>query len=208
MGSTSARQLLEQLAEEVRILVLHDFDKSGFSIVGILGRDTTRYQFIRPPEIIDLGIRLADVKEYSLESEPVDYPPHTDPAENLRATGATDKEIAFIAGERGYDGRYHGRRVELNAFTSDQFVAWLETKLEHHQVHKVIPDASILEKTYRRSIALHELAERIQQALPEAEQMARQATVPKDLQARIAQELVKDPAAPWDEVLHRLARRG
>src|SRR5262245_231962 len=32
MGSTSPRQLLETLAPETRIFVLHDFDKSGFSI--------------------------------------------------------------------------------------------------------------------------------------------------------------------------------
>jgi DNA topoisomerase VI subunit A len=64
MGSTSARQLLERLAWQVRIFVLHDFDKSGFSILGILSRDTTRYQFARAPEIVDLGLRLADVEEY------------------------------------------------------------------------------------------------------------------------------------------------
>jgi hypothetical protein len=34
MGSTSAGQLIERLAGEARIFVLHDFDKSGFSIVG------------------------------------------------------------------------------------------------------------------------------------------------------------------------------
>lgn len=72
MGSTSARQLIERLAGEARIFVLHDFDKSGFSIVGILGRDTTRYQFRRPPEIIDMGLRLEDIEEYTLQNETVD----------------------------------------------------------------------------------------------------------------------------------------
>lgn len=72
MGSTSARQLIERLAGEARIFVLHDFDKSGFSIVGILGRETTQYQFSRPPEIIDLGLRLEDIEEYTLQNETVD----------------------------------------------------------------------------------------------------------------------------------------
>jgi len=208
MGSTSARQLLERLGEEVRIFVLHDFDKSGFSIVGILCRDTTRYQFTRPPEIIDLGIRLADVQEYSLESEPVDYPPHTDPTENLRANGATAEEVAFIAGERGHDGRYHGRRVELNAFTSDQFVTWLEGKLRSHHVQKVIPDAETLAEAYRRAVALTDLEQRMRQVLPEVERTAESSAVPENLQKRIAEELAKDPCSAWDDALHRLSRHG
>ena len=167
VGSTSARQLIERLAAEARIFVLHDFDKSGFSIVGILGRDTTRYQFTTPPEVIDLGLRLADVNEYALQSEPVDHD-KTDPASNLHENGATDEEIEFLAGEADYAGRYHnGRRVELNAFTSDQFIEWLEAKLRLHGVKKVIPDGKTLAEAYRRSRALNELDDHIRQALPE-----------------------------------------
>jgi hypothetical protein len=207
MGTTSARQLIEQLAEEVRIFVLHDFDKSGFSIVGILGRDTTRYQFTHPPEIIDLGLRLADVEEYALQSETVDSPANSDPTQNLRDNGATDEEIAFLAGKRGPDGCYHGRRVELNAFTSDQFVAWLEAKLRSHNVRKVIPDARTLAEAYRQTIARAELERRMKQALPEVERTAASAAVPKNLQKRIAQELADNPSAAWDEALHRLSRQ-
>ena len=46
MGSTAARILMEGLAG-VRILVMHDFDKTGFSIVGTLQRDTRRFRFSR-----------------------------------------------------------------------------------------------------------------------------------------------------------------
>jgi len=48
-------------ALDVRFLVLHDFDKAGFSIIGTLRRNTARYHFRRPPEIVDLVLRLADV---------------------------------------------------------------------------------------------------------------------------------------------------
>jgi hypothetical protein len=205
MGSTSARHLIERLAEEARIFVLHDFDKSGFSIVGILGRDTTRYQFTRPPEIIDLGLRLLDVEEYALESEAVDYPANSDPTGNLQENGATEEEIEFLAGECGYDRRYHGRRVELNAFASDQFLEWLEAKLRLHGVQKVIPDAQTLAEAYHRSRARHELGNRIQQALPEVERIAKSAAVPKNLRRRIAQELAENPSLAWDEALHFLS---
>jgi hypothetical protein len=104
--------------------------------------------------------------------------------------------------------RYRGRRVELNAFTSDQFVAWLEGKLQSHQVRKVIPDDATLVEAFRRSIALHELDQRIKQALPEAERTAQATTVPEDLRVRIAQMLAEHPAASWDDALDDLIRKG
>ena len=179
--------------------------KSGFSIAGILSRDTTRYQFTRPPEIIDLGLRLADVNEYRLQSEPEDHG-NTDPTSNLRLNGATNEEIEFLAGEADYAGHYHnGRRVELNALTSDQFIQFLEAKLRFHGVPKVIPDAVALEEAYRRSRAQHELDERIQEALPEIKRIAESAAIPEDLQKRIAEELAENPSMAWDEALHRLS---
>jgi hypothetical protein len=206
MGSTAARQLIEQLAGEIRIFALHDFDKSGFSIAGILGRNTARYQFTRPPEIIDLGLRLDDVREYKLASETVDYPSNANPTANLRDNGATDEEIKFLVGEPDRNGHYHGRRVELNAFTSDQFVGWLETKLRLHHVHKVIPDAQTLENAYRRAIMLHEHDRHIRRATVEAERAGQQARVPKDLQGRLEQKLAETPQVAWDGALNEIAR--
>jgi DNA topoisomerase VI subunit B len=206
MGSTSSRWLLERLAAKARIFVLHDFDKSGFSILGTLSRDTDRYQFEQPPEIIDLGLRLRDIEEYSLESEPVDYRKE-DPTNNLRLNGATEEEIAFLCGEADAVGHYrHGRRVELNALTSAEFIELLEAGLRRFKVRKVIPSAEMLEKAYRRSLALHELSERIEQALPEAQRIAKAAAVPKNLARLLDAALKEDPSLPWDAALHQLAR--
>ena len=110
------------------LLVLHDFDKSGFSILGTLRRDTRRYAFRNRIEVVDLGLRLADVEDSGLEAEDVFY--SSDPAPNLRKNGATAEEIAFL----------RSRRVELNAFASADFVAWIERKLEQHGVAKIVPD--------------------------------------------------------------------
>jgi hypothetical protein len=205
MGSTAGRWLIEQLAPGgVRIFVLHDFDKSGFSIAAILNRDTTRYQFERPPEIIDLGLRLADVEQYALESEPVVYPADTDPRDNLRDNGASEEEIQFLAGEQDGDWRFHGRRVELNAFTSDQMVEWLEAKLQAYRVSKVIPNVHTLEQSWRRALELHELDNQMKKALPEARRAARARSVPGNLSKRIAKMLKEEPALAWDEALYRL----
>jgi DNA topoisomerase VI subunit B len=201
MGSTSARQLIERLAGDVRIFVLHDFDKSGFSIASILCRDTARYQFSRPPEIIDLGLRLADVHDYGLASEAIDYPANSDPTVNLRENGATDEEIGFLVGEPDDRGVCHGQRVELNAFTSDQFVTWLEAKLRLHNVEKVIPDRATLEESYRRSATLAELNKSIAKALPEAARAGGAAEIPLDLEACVRAKLNETPEAAWDDVV-------
>jgi hypothetical protein len=205
MGSTAGCWLIERMAPGgVRIFVVHDFDKSGLSIVAILNRDTTRYQFEHPPEIIDLGLRLADVAQYALASEPVVYPANSDPTENLRFNGATEEEFRFLAGERHSDNRFHGRRVELNAFTSDQLVEWLEAKLRGHRVTKVIPDVRTLEQSWRRSLELHELEKQLKKTVPEARRVGRARKVPVNLYKRIAKMLKEDPALAWDEALYRL----
>ena len=205
MGTTAGRWLLERLAPlGVRIFVVHDLDKSGLSITAIMNRDTKRYQFERPPEIIDLGLRLPDVEQYALASEPVVYPEGSDPTENLRFNGATEDEIRFLVGELHSDNCYHGRRVELNQFTSDQMIEWLEAKLRAHGVSKVIPDVGILEQSWRRAVELHELEEQLKKAAPEAQRAARARRVPVDLHERIAQILKDDPALAWDEALYRL----
>ena len=70
MSTTAARELVDELAgDDIPLLVLHDFDKSGFSIVGTLSRDTRRYMFMNNVNVIDIGLRLEDIE--GLETEQV-----------------------------------------------------------------------------------------------------------------------------------------
>jgi hypothetical protein len=48
LSNTAARHLIDQMCggRKIPLLVLHDFDKAGFSIVGTLQRDTRRYSFV------------------------------------------------------------------------------------------------------------------------------------------------------------------
>ena len=139
MSVTASRELVERVCSlGVPLLVLHDFDKSGFSIVGTLRRSTRRHQFApgHASRVIDLGLRLEDVD--GLETEDVYFAPQSRAkvAANLRENGATEAEIAFSLKQR----------VELNAFASDELVAWIERKLLEHGVAKVVPDADALAK--------------------------------------------------------------
>ena len=64
MSVTAARELLDGVCKEqsIPLLVLHDFDKAGFSILGTLHQDTRRYKFNTSFKVIDLGLRLGDVE--------------------------------------------------------------------------------------------------------------------------------------------------
>ena len=195
LSVTASRLLVDRLcaAHQVPLLVLHDFDKSGFSILGTLRRDTRRYAFRNRIEVVDLGLRLEDVEDSGLEAEDVVH--RSDPAPNLRENGATAEEIAFL----------RTRRVELNAFASADFVAWIERKLEQHGVAKIVPHQDALTLAYRRSIASRYVASRLRSTIHEAQRHAAEAPVPDDLAALVAAGLRDNRAQSWDEVVHQLA---
>jgi DNA topoisomerase VI subunit B len=198
----AARRLIDELSQQrVTILVCHDFDKSGFEILHKLRTNTWRYRFKVPPRVIDLGLQLADVQAMDLQSEPVSYPRGVDPRIKLRECGASDEECDFLV-RRELTGGWTGKRVELNAMTTDQFIAWLERKLADAGVQKVIPDRPTLEKAYRRAVQHRRAQEAIDEALACIEE-DEEIPILGDLKARI-QEKLNGSAKAWDQVLWEL----
>jgi hypothetical protein len=205
MGTTAVRTLIERLHDNVKILVLHDFDKSGFSIAGTLTRDTRRYKFTSEPQIIDLGLRLADVHDWELQAEEVIH--NGDPTENLRLNGATSEEVEFLRGNRpqSYGStKFTGRRVELNAFTSDQFVQWLESKLKHHRIDKVIPARATLERAFRRAAGLRRYSQALQDAIEDVERYSEHVKIPRNLSQAVKTALRQNPALSWDQAVEHM----
>jgi hypothetical protein len=201
MSVVAARQLVAALSEQgVPILVIRDFDKAGFSIVHTLGHDTRRHFFTVPPTVIDLGLRLVDVEALGLESEPVEYRGTADPRWNLRECGATEGECTFLVTEEGRE-QWAGQRVELNAMTSEQLIAWIEEKLEAHGVTKVVPDEATLADAYRRAAWLVPIQRELEAAArPDV-------AVPRDLAQRVTKLLTKNPHRSWDEAIWRLVTK-
>jgi Protein of unknown function C-terminus (DUF2399) len=203
MSVTAARQLVEKLSEQgVTILVCHDFDKSGFSILHTLQADTRRYRFKTRPKVVDVGLRLADVQAMNLQSEPVEYRSHKiDPRLNLRHCGAREEECNCLV-RRGADGGWTGQRVELNAMASDQFIAWLEQKLADAGVQKVVPDQAALQNAYRRAVRQRRVQGAIEEAFTylDAEE---EIPIPDDLEEHI-REVLAGSAHSWDRVLWKL----
>lgn len=203
MSTTAARRLVEALSGKgVTILVARDLDKAGFSIAHTLANDTRRYQFSARPRVIDLGLRLVDAQAMGLESEPVQYDGKVNPREGLAESGATTAEQKFLVAGHDWNGRWYGKRVELNAMTSNQFVVWLEAKLREHGVKKVIPDYDTLTTAYRRAYQWAQVQQALDMVLSEIEYT--EARPPADVAERLART-IDGTGKPWDEALYTLA---
>jgi Protein of unknown function C-terminus (DUF2399) len=199
MSVVAARRLIDALAAHgVRVFVLHDFDVSGFSIRKTFTESGRRHKFQNNLDFVDIGLRLDDVRELGLPSEPVALTASRETlAERLAINGAADDEIAFLM---------TGQRVELNAMTSDQFIAFLERKLTEHGAAKVVPDSDTLASTYRAmtrsQIANARFAAELQRLLDEP------VAVPPGLAERVCKYLEEHPAQTWDGAIEALAREG
>ena len=147
-------------------------------------RDTRRFTFGNKVRIIDLGLRLADVRELGLEaSAEAAFDRGSDSAkrENLRLNGATREEAEFLLKQR----------VELNALTSDQLVAFIERKLDEHGIKKLIPKADLLRDAYRLFINSKRVEEIVEEAIDDIE--SENIAVPANLNARVAAYLRQHP---------------
>jgi hypothetical protein len=199
MSNTAARQLADEMCggRDIPLFVLHDFDKSGFSIFGTLNEDNRRYEFSNHVEVIDLGLRLKDVERLGLQPEQA-FDKGREGARrwNLKQNGATPKEIEFLLHQR----------VELNALTSDQLVTFIEDKLQQHGVKKIVPDREMLDETYRLFACSHNVEKIIKREL---KKLASHAGVkpPSNLSTQVRQYLAKHPTVRWDEGVSAIVKR-
>jgi hypothetical protein len=177
--------------------VVHDFDKAGFEISQRLTQvsdwaveyDRVTYDFENDIEVIDLGLRLADVEKYDLGEEEVEFG-----GSFARDSICTEEEKEFLRS---------GRRVELNAFTSPQFIEWLEGKLTEHLGGRLVPDDATLADAYRRALAIAHINRAIEEATEAAVERAQAAEVPEGLRQQVLRALEKSSGA-WDTALYRL----
>lgn len=208
MSVTAARLLVDRLCGTnggVPLLVLRDFDKAGFSIVGTLQRDTRRYEFENRVRVIDLGLRLKDVEANGLESEDVHYG-KSDPVSNLRENGATDAEVAFLHDEYRSGWNHHvGKRVELNAFTSGDVIKWIESKLREQGIQKVVPPRKTLDMAYRRTVEIKLLQAELEKIREPIQRCAREVKLPRALVREVHERLKENPELSWDQVVAELA---
>jgi hypothetical protein len=202
LSVTAARKLINEICggNAIPVFTLHDFDFDGLKNAATLCRDSRRYTFLNKIEVINLGLRLADIVEieceqgHALEREPA-APSKMSEDERRRLLldyGATPEETEFLLKER----------IELNALTSEQLVNLVERKFKDYGVKKVIPDDDLLAEAYQafhRSNELREIFEEIEQEYDENEED--EIDVPNNLRKRVNAILKKHPDLRWDEAL-------
>jgi hypothetical protein len=191
---TAARQLVDNICggHGLPLFVLHDFDVAGFLILGTLQRDTRRYQFLSAIEVIDLGLRLADVE--GLEQEPAAATRTS--VDMLRAqlaeNGATGAEIDILLNER----------VELNAMTSDALIEMIERKVKDYGLEKVIPPSDeLLVETYRAFHRSQQLREKFEEVEDEFDEANSEIEVPKNLREQVRAVLDEHDDLRWDDAI-------
>jgi DNA topoisomerase VI subunit B len=197
---TAARELFEKAGcHDVLIFALHDFDYNGFEILATMQRDTRRYRFKQPPRIIDIGLRLADVRRLNLQAEPVSYGKRKIETlrKNLRLNGATEEEIAFLI-----DGK---QRVELNALSTPQLIEMIETALIKHGVKKVVPNTETLAEVYRKEMEYRKAQKAVEQAIGKARDEIGEIVIPDDLEDRVEAYLKDNPTSSWDMAIRAIA---
>ncbi len=191
MSVVAARTVVDRTCARygIPLFILHDFDIAGFSIASTLHQTNRRFRFNTKSgedfRVVDFGLRLVDVERLRLQSEPVALKGSLDKKRRrLEINGALPDEIEFLLS---------GRRVELNALTSPQFIDLLELKVAEHGVGKVIPDARKLADAYRLFIRSEHARRVVEEAL--AAMPTTEIATPADLAERVRAYLVEHPEA-------------
>ena len=184
----------------IPLFILRDFDKAGFSIrAGFVQRQSRRYTFQNQIKVIDLGLRMDDVRHLIRAGRDEAAANERAGPEKRRANmlrnGATREEAEYLL----------TRRVELNAFTSEEFIAFIERKLTEHGVKKVVPTKAILADTYRTLAQGREAEKIIKRELKKLDGSAR-IVVPPNLKERVDDYLQQHRAERWDAAIAAIVK--
>ena len=206
-ATRAARDLMAaaQQTGRITVLTLHDCDGAGYNIARTLEAGTRTSP--TPIQIIDLGLTWADAQAAGLEPERVTRKNDL-PAELLQRL--SNAETQFLRGTPAGRGQWSAQRVELNAFTSDALVAFIEAKLRQHGLTaKVCPPAAVMVAEGRTALQHrieHDLLRRISEMVDVAalaRRLAGDAMETLDgptLHAQVADALRANPPESWDAV--------
>jgi len=167
----AARDLVDKLAEHdepVTIFCVHDADAYGTMIFQTF-QEATKARGARKIKIVNLGLEPWEALALGLEIEDVE-------------AGTRRKPVADYVRDREdgehWDDWLQAHRVELNAMTTPQFIAWLDGKMVAYD--KLIPPADVLEA---------ELSRRVEDKIRETivARVLREANVDAQVAAAIAQ---------------------
>ncbi len=147
-ASRAVRDVLDLLGdtdEELLFFCIHDADASGGLIYQAL-QDATTARAARRVKIVNLGLDPWEAVSMSLQIEEFKVKGNKRLPTARYVKDYNDEAPPRSSGEYRWDGWLQGRRVELNAMTSPQFISWLDSKMEPYNKGKVVPPAHVLER--------------------------------------------------------------
>jgi hypothetical protein len=193
-ASRAVKDVLDLLGEDgepLEFFCVHDADAAGTMIYQAL-QGETKARPGRKVQIINLGLEPGEAEEMGLESETVE--------------SKGRRPVADYVGKE-WAQWLQGNRVELNAMTTPQFIAWLDAKMRKH-AGKVIPPAPVLSEalteavreTVREKIIAQVMKDaKIEQHTQEAiaKLMPKLRKVQRTLPARVKADLSRKPHRRW-----------
>ena len=197
----AARDLLDLLGEtgeEILFFAVHDADAAGTLIYQSL-QEATRARPGRKVRVVNLGLEPEEAVAMGLELEDVE-------------AGERRKPIASYVPADWQSWLLH-HRVELNAMTTPQFIAWLDGKMATFGNGKLVPPAAVL-TTDLSGVLEHRLRRQItEQILREAQIDERVAAALQEialplsegLRTAVDDALTNQPAASWRAAIARIA---
>ncbi len=178
------KDLVDKLVEHdepSEVFTVHDADAYGGMIYQTFQEATKARRDARKIKIINLGLEPWEAIEMGLEVETVkrgkNRKPVADYIRNRRDRSPTGET---------WEEWLQTHRIELNAMTTPQFIAWLDQKMAAHGSGKLIPPPDVLEA---------ELSKRIESKVRAAhtERILREAGLDSQVAATIA--AIKQPNA-------------
>jgi DNA topoisomerase VI subunit B len=173
----ACRALLASLNDrDVTVFALHDADPAGYNIARTLGEETRRMPG-HHVEVIDLGLTIADA--ISLDLEPEAFTRRKALPERI-AADLDELETEWFGGRachwdhRRQPNQWSCKRVELNALSNDQLIAYIEDGLAlHGATGKVVPPQPLVraEADGKRREILRQIATNVLDELLDIERL-------------------------------------
>jgi hypothetical protein len=165
------------------------------------------------PIVVDLGIRFEDIATWKIVDESVSDEDDWRPL--LHELGSSSEEIGYLVAEtwrvpserkhrRGkVVTHWHGWHAELNGLIGQNFIDFIEAKLDALEIGKLIPEDGWLEQAYVRAVKVKRRTMRSPSWTIGTEE--KEVVVPGDLRQRVEVKLAVNRARVWDLIAADLA---
>lgn len=203
-ASRAARDLIDLLAdteEPITVFCLHDADAAGTNIYRTL-QEATAARAARKVKIINLGLEPGEAVAMGLQAETFKQ-------------GKKKLPVADYVPEE-YRDWLQTHRIELNAMSSPQLIAWLDGKMKLYS-GKVIPPNAVLkaqllanvkdairERETTKALAEYGIDRRVEE---ECERLKKALSAEKRLSKEVEAVLLEKPSTLWAEQVSAIARR-